>query len=52
MKRYSIVLEVDGVETTQQWSGYTEQVAIIQAMLYNAQNGARSVKVIDITNIK
>jgi hypothetical protein len=52
MKRYSIVLEVDGVETTQQWSGYTEQVAIAQAMLCNAQNGARSVIVKDITEIE
>lgn len=52
MTDYSIVLEIDGTETIQRWSGYTEQVAIAQAMLYNAQNGARSVKVVDITNIK
>lgn len=49
MNNYSIVLEIDGEETTQRFSGYTEQVAIAQAMLYNGQNGARSVIVKDIT---
>lgn len=52
MNTYSIVLEIDGEEITQRFSGYTEQVAIAQAMLYNGQNGARSVVVKDTTEIK
>lgn len=51
MKLYNITIEVDGVDTTSRWSGYTAQIAIAQAFLYYAQNGARSTKVLEIYEI-
>ena len=51
MNTYKITLEVDGIEKEAQWSGYTEQVAIAQCFLYEAQNGARSLKVLEIHRI-
>lgn len=51
MKLYSITVEVDGVEKTARWSGYTEQIAIAQCFLYEAQNGARSLKVLEVIEL-
>lgn len=48
MKSYRITATVDGEELTQNWSGYDEQVAIAQMMLYEAQQGARSIAVIEV----
>jgi hypothetical protein len=36
----------------QRWSGYTEQVAIAQAFLSEAQQGAREIKIINIKEVK
>jgi hypothetical protein len=51
MNLYQITVEVDGIDKTARWSGYTEQVAIAQCFLYEAQNGARSIKVIEIERL-
>ncbi len=51
MKLYLITLEVDKEEKEARWSGYSEQVAIAQCFLYEAQNGARELKVISIKKI-
>ena len=51
MNKYEITMLVDEVECSHLWSGYTEQGAIAQMMLYEAQNGARSLKVLDIKEI-
>lgn len=48
MKTYKITLLIDNEETTQSWSGYTEQMAIAQCFLYHAQNGARKLEVLSI----
>ncbi len=48
MREYNINILVDGEEYLSSWSGYTETVAIAQAMLYHAQNGARKIEIIDI----
>lgn len=48
MQEFKITMAVDGEEQTSNWSGYGEQSAIAQAMLYYAQNGARNLKVIEI----
>lgn len=52
MNKYRITLEIDGEESVQIWDGYTEQVAIAQCFLSEAQNGARSLKVIDIEELQ
>lgn len=44
MNTYQITFEVDGEEKTERWSGYTDQMAIAQAYLSHAQNGARELK--------
>ena len=49
MQEYTINLLVDGEQTTANWSGYDEQVAIAQCFLYHAQNGARKLEVLNIT---
>lgn len=49
MNTYKITLLVDNEERTENWSGYTEQVAIAQAFLSHAQNGARKLEVLEIT---
>lgn len=51
MNTYKITFEVNGEEKTALWSGYTEQVAIAQCFLSEAQNGARELKVLEI-NLK
>lgn len=43
---------VDNIECTHLWSGYTEQGAISQMMLYEAQNGARKLEVVSIMEIE
>jgi len=48
MQSYNITMLIDNEERTHLWSGYTEQGAIAQMMLYEAQNGARELKVINI----
>lgn len=46
MKEYSITIDVDGERHyDERWSGYCEDVAVAQAMLYHAQRGARSVSI-------
>ena len=52
MNTYKIELEVNSEAKTSRWSGYTEQVAIAQCFLYEAQNGARELKVLSITEVK
>lgn len=49
MNTYKITLLVDNEEVISLWDGYTEQVAIAQAFLYHAQNGARKLEVLEIT---
>lgn len=55
MKDYTITMATDDPvyngEITARWSGYGEQSAIAQAMLYYAQNGSRSLKVLEIKEI-
>lgn len=55
MNTYNIELKIktlnDEFTLTQQWSGYTEQGAIAQAFLYQAQAGARAIEVLSI-NLK
>jgi hypothetical protein len=51
MNTYNIELKIDGVEHTERWSGWTEQVAISQAFLSHAQAGARAIEVLSI-NLK
>jgi hypothetical protein len=51
MKLYKITVEIDGEEKTARWSGYTEQVAIAQCFLCEAQNGARAIKVLEIIEL-
>lgn len=51
MKLYSITIESDGVEKQARWSGYGEQSAIAQCFLSEAQNGARSLKVLEIIEL-
>lgn len=51
MNTYKITMMVDDEERTSHWGGYTEQVAIAQAFLYEAQRGARSLKVIEIQEV-
>jgi hypothetical protein len=51
MNLYQITIEVDGIDKTARWSGYTAQMAIAQCFLYEAQNGARSIKVIIIDRL-
>jgi hypothetical protein len=48
MNKYKITMIVDGIECSHLWSGYTEQGAIAQMMLYEAQNGARKLEVVEI----
>ena len=52
MKTYSIIMTVNGEEKVSRWSGYGEQSAIAQAMLSEAQNGAREIKIITIIGIQ
>ncbi len=52
MKNYEMIVEVNGEEKTIRWSGYDEQVAIAQCFLSEAQQGARSLKVLEIKEIK
>ncbi len=52
MRTYNIVMMVNGEEKIQRWSGYGEQSAIAQAMLSEAQQGAREIKIIDIIEIQ
>lgn len=49
MKNYQITLQVDGEETVASSYGYTETIAIAQVFLMYAQNGARALKVSEIT---
>ena len=51
METFKIEMMVNGDEKTSRWSGYGEQSAIAQAMLYEAQNGAREIKILSITKI-
>lgn len=51
MKTYTIEMIVNGEEKVQRWSGYGEQSAIAQAMLSEAQQGARDIKIISIIEI-
>lgn len=51
MNLYEIIAEVDGEDKRARWSGYTEQMAIAQCFLYEAQNGARSIKLIEVIQI-
>ena len=51
MKLYNITIEVDRVEKKARWSGYNEQSAIAQCFLYEAHNGARSIKVLEIIEL-
>ncbi len=51
MNTYKIIIEVDGQEKITSWSGYTEQVAIAQCFLHEAQQGARSLKVLEIKQL-
>lgn len=51
MKNYSITLIVDQEETQTRSFGYTETVAIAQAFLSFAQQGARELKVLEIHRV-
>ena len=48
METYRILLLIDNEEKTEDWSGYTEQMAIAQCFLSHAQNGARKLEIISI----
>lgn len=52
MESFKITIATDDPnysgEVTANWDGYGEQNAIVQAFLYHAQNGARSLKVLSI----
>lgn len=52
MNNYKIEIEINGEQKTVRWSGHTEQVAIAQCFLSEAQQGARDIKVLSITLIK
>lgn len=51
MRNYKITLLVDNEEVQVNSYGYTETVAISQVFLRYAQDGARELKVLDITEI-
>lgn len=55
MNTYKITMATDDPvyngEMTSNWYGYTEQVAIAQAMLYYAQNGSRKLEVLEISEV-
>jgi hypothetical protein len=56
MENYLINFEVkrengDTENMQSRWSGYGEQSAIAQAFLYEAQNGAREIKVLSTNKI-
>lgn len=55
MQTFKITMQTDDPvyngEHTSNWHGYGEQSAIAQAMLYYAQNGSRSLKVVSISVI-
>ena len=55
MKTYKITLELDlaeyNGEHTANWSAHNEQQAIAQAALYYTQNGARELKVLEISEV-
>lgn len=52
MNTYKIEMVVNGEEKQSHWSGYTEQVAIAQAFLSEAQQGAREIKILSIKEVK
>lgn len=52
MNTYKITLKIDNIEKTENWSGYTEQVAISQCFLSWSQCGARKLEVLEITLTK
>lgn len=51
METFNIEMEVNGEYKKSRWDGYTEQVAIAQAFLSEAQSGAREIKVLSINKI-
>lgn len=53
MNTYKIELRIKNtehgiIESAQNWSAYTEQQAIAQCFLYNAQQGATAIEVLSI----
>lgn len=51
MEYFKIEMEVNGEYKNSRWNGYGEQSAIAQCMLYEAQNGAREIKILEIKKI-
>lgn len=56
MNTYEIVLKTDEPDYCdytfmERWSGYDERVACSQAMLSHAQNGARSIEIVDVYEV-
>lgn len=51
MKLYKITIEIDGMEKVARWSGYNDQCAIAQCFLFEAQNGALNIKVLEVIDL-